>query len=146
MITKQISDSIYKYELCRCVKDGQSEQVKDGLYQQFDCNNHLIEEGYYCLGKKVGIWKQYDEEGALFTELPYEDGKVKGIVKHYFDGELLKRIFVSEGIKEEECPFETYFEGEIVAQGRCIMYNDDYPHEEKEDEEQRFFHGVPEKK
>ncbi|MBR6411924.1 MAG: hypothetical protein IKS41_02035 [Alphaproteobacteria bacterium] len=128
-------DIIYKY--------GSVWGIKNGLYQSFDCNEHLVEEGYYLDEKKVGIWRSYYEDGSLSKEVPYVDGVISGIIKNYFDGELVERIYVSGDKFTETCPYERYYLGEITEQGECTIETEYGPYKRNEKVIQRYRHGKP---
>ena len=135
---EQNGDYIYKYTVI--------DDIKDGFYQEFDCNEHLREEGHYCQGKKVGVWKRYDEEGSLSSEVPYENDIISGIIKNYFDGKLTQRIFVSGKEEVEKCPYERYLHEEITEQGECTIDQHFGPYSKDEKILREFRYGQPFKK
>ena len=135
---EQNGDHIHRYEVIG--------DLKDGFYQEFDCNEHLQEEGHYRQGKKVGIWKRYNEEGLLSSEVPYDNDTISGIIKNYFDGELIDRIFVPGKKEVEKCPYERYFHGEITEQGECTIDQHFGPYSKDEKILWGFRYGQPIKK
>ena len=115
--------------------------AKEGLYQQFDEENRLIEEAqyendtlhgmrviyfeqgdtqiveHYQRGRFEGAYRTYYEGGALEQEGQYTDNKMTGFWKRYYpNGQLMEKVQFQNNT--ENGPFIEYYEnGKLKAEG-----------------------------
>nr|WP_320120044.1 hypothetical protein [uncultured Marinifilum sp.] len=58
---------------------GYSGLLLHGLYQKYDKQKNLIEEGQYVYGTKVGLWKFWNKQGEIVQTIEYKSGKRNGL-------------------------------------------------------------------
>ncbi|NBC06267.1 MAG: hypothetical protein GVY26_03635 [Bacteroidetes bacterium] len=118
--------------------------AKEGLYQQFDEKDRLLEEAqykndtlhgmrilyyeqgdtqiveHYQYGRFEGPYRTYYEGGALEQEGQYVDNEMTGYWKRYYEnGQLMEKVQFENNI--ENGPFIEYYEnGALKAEGAYL--------------------------
>lgn len=106
----------YRNDQIKSNAGGYSGNLLHGLYQKYDEQKNLIEEGKYSYGTKIGLWKYWNEHGEVTRTIEYKSGKQNG----------LDCIYKSEQIWEKSTYKSNQLHGRRLVQSKDSLFVETY--------------------